>query len=84
MPELVGLAEEILEKGNPTAASDAATAASCAVAGAEGAWFNVLTNLEDIASGERKEAARAQGEGIVEEVRLRGAAVTARFLQLKG
>ena len=46
-PAVIEVAAEMLEKGNPNAASDAATAAACACACAEGALYNVLVNMKD-------------------------------------
>ncbi len=48
VPAVLRLASEVLEKGNRHAASDAATAAACALAAAEGALFNVLTNVHEL------------------------------------
>ncbi len=47
-PKLLHLANTAAEKGNTNAVSDAATAGSLAFAAAEGAYFNVLTNLRGI------------------------------------
>jgi glutamate formiminotransferase/formiminotetrahydrofolate cyclodeaminase len=47
--ELIVLAEEILEKGNPNSLSDTGVAGLTALAAAEGAYFNVLINLKGFA-----------------------------------
>lgn len=46
--EIFDLAERAGEKGNPNARSDAGVAGLCAMAGAEGAYYNVLINLGGI------------------------------------
>jgi len=47
--ELLELAQEILEKGNPNSLSDTGVAGLTALAAAEGAYFNVLINLKGFA-----------------------------------
>ncbi len=48
MPEVLELAAETAEIGNVNSLSDAGVAALCAMAGAEGAYYNVLINLDSL------------------------------------
>ena len=59
----------VAEKGNPASASDAAVAAMCAEAAAEGAWFNVLINVNDIDSPEWVKETMEKANAILERVR---------------
>ncbi len=48
MPEVLELAAEVAGIGNVNSLSDAGVAALCALAGAEGAYYNVLINLDGL------------------------------------
>ncbi|NRA96040.1 MAG: cyclodeaminase/cyclohydrolase family protein, partial [Planctomycetes bacterium] len=80
-PAVVEIAGEVLEIGNPNAASDAATAAACAVACAEGALYNVLTNMKDF-EGDAEWAAdvRARALKLVDDVRSSARQVSESFV----
>ncbi|MFH1681184.1 MAG: glutamate formimidoyltransferase, partial [Candidatus Eisenbacteria bacterium] len=67
--EVVALAALAAEKGNPASVSDAAVAALCALSAAEGAWFNVIINLGQIADKAFVEETRARADVILENVR---------------
>jgi glutamate formiminotransferase len=82
VPELLKLASEIGEIGNAASLSDAGVAILTALAGAEGAYYNVLINLEGLKdldqSGEpdflpdalaRAKAAMAESEALASESR---------------
>ncbi len=47
------LTAQVAERGNPNSLSDAGVAALCAMACAEGAWYNVLINLEGLMANDR-------------------------------
>lgn len=68
--EAARLGARMLEIGNPNAATDAGVAVLAAVAGAEGALFNVAINLGSIQDAafvaERREKARAVARGLAE------------------
>ncbi len=79
---VLDLAGAVTERGNPNSASDAAVAALCALASAEGACDNVMINLPgisdrvwaaDVASRARTvlAAVHARGTRIADEVRTR-------------
>jgi len=55
VPALLDLAAEIAEIGNENSLSDAGVAALTAVAGAEGAYYNVLINLAALADLDQSE-----------------------------
>ena len=80
-PAVVEIASEVLDIGNPNAASDAATAAACAVACAEGALYNVLTNMKDF-EGDAEWAAdfRARALKLVDDVRSSARQVSESFV----
>jgi glutamate formiminotransferase / formiminotetrahydrofolate cyclodeaminase len=72
MPEVLELTAEIAEIGNANSLSDAGVAGLCAMAGAEGAYYNVLINLDslkdlpqdaapDFLAETRRRASEAQG-----------------------
>ncbi len=77
------LAQDMLPIGNPNAASDAATAGSCALAAAEGALYNVLTNLKGY-SGDSAFAddARNRAESAFRDVAKITAEVAAAFRRM--
>lgn len=56
IPELLILADEIAEIGNAASLSDAGVAVLTAMAGAEGAYYNVLINLESLKDCDQSEA----------------------------
>lgn len=56
MPEVLDLAAEIARIGNANSLSDAGVAALCALAGAEGAYYNVLINLDALRTLPQDEA----------------------------
>jgi glutamate formiminotransferase/formiminotetrahydrofolate cyclodeaminase len=80
-PEVVALAAELLEKGNPNAASDAATGAVCAAACAAGAYFNVMINLKGY-SGDQAWAQdlKERGRLIVDRVQREARGIGDRLL----
>ena len=81
-PAVIEVAMEMLILGNPNAASDAATGASCAVACAEGALFNVLTNMKDFEGDPAwADDVRTRALGIVEEVRVAARRVADAFIE---
>jgi len=73
--EVVRLAGAAAEKGNPASASDAAVAALCAEGAAEGAWFNVIINLNDIEDEGFVGDTKRKANRILEEVRTGSKAV---------
>jgi formiminotetrahydrofolate cyclodeaminase len=62
------LTEQAAGKANTNAASDLGVAAHSLLAGAHGAWMNVLINLGGIKDEEFVGSKRAGGEGIIAEV----------------
>ena len=62
---------EIALKGNPNARSDAGVASSLVATCAQGAWMNVLINLQDLKDLERKERYRIEAEALLEEIETR-------------
>jgi glutamate formiminotransferase/formiminotetrahydrofolate cyclodeaminase len=56
VPELLELADEIGKIGNAASLSDAGVAVLTALAGAEGAYYNVLINLESLKDCDQSEA----------------------------
>lgn len=68
-PEVIEIAAVTGEKGNPASASDAAVAALCAEAAAEGSWFNVIINLNQIDDPAFVKKMRADADALLEKVR---------------
>jgi glutamate formiminotransferase/formiminotetrahydrofolate cyclodeaminase len=78
---VLDIARQAAEKGNPNSMSDAGVAGLCALAAAEGAYYNVLINLnglegdEEWAAQTRSRAVKAlaaaqeKGQGLREKVR---------------
>ena len=67
----MNIAEELAEKGNKDAISDAGIAAICAYGAAYGAYLNVLTNLAWIRDRDFVESANEVASRIVKEVESR-------------
>lgn len=79
IPGLLELAERALEQGNPNAASDAATAAACARAAAEGAHANVAVNCRDLEASERRTEVEEEAGDLLAGCRKRAEAVIRAF-----
>ena len=62
MPEVLELAAEVAEIGNVNSLSDAGVAGLCALAGAEGAYYNVLINLDGLKALPQDEAPEFMAE----------------------
>jgi len=73
VPELLALAKQVVEGGNPNSLSDGGVAALTALAAAEGAYYNVLINLQAFEDGgpcaAYKADIRARGQALIESVR---------------
>ncbi|MBS2007210.1 MAG: glutamate formimidoyltransferase [Cyanobacteria bacterium SZAS TMP-1] len=71
--ELLSLARQVVEGGNPNSLSDGGVAALAALAAAEGAYYNVLINLqafeEDGPCGAYRAEIRARAGAAIEAVR---------------
>jgi glutamate formiminotransferase/formiminotetrahydrofolate cyclodeaminase len=67
--EVVALASEAAEKGNPASISDAAVAALAAEGAAEGAWFNVIINIGQIGDKAFVKETRARSDALLDRVR---------------
>ncbi len=72
-PELLALARQVVEGGNPNSLSDGGVAALTALAAAEGAYYNVLINLQafegDGPSGQYKGDIRRRADDFIVAVR---------------
>lgn len=80
-PAVIEVAAEVLEIGNPNAASDAATGAACALACAEGALYNVLTNMVGFDDDPEWVADhRSRALALIEEVRASARKVSDAFV----
>jgi glutamate formiminotransferase / formiminotetrahydrofolate cyclodeaminase len=77
--ELTGLADTLIRRGNPNAASDAGTASAQALAAAEGAWLNVAINLPMIRDTAFTGDLRSRADAALDRVR-KGARRNARLL----
>ena len=62
---------DIALKGNPNARSDAGVASSLVSTCAQGAWMNVLINLQDLKDVERKERYRTEAESLLQTIEAR-------------
>jgi glutamate formiminotransferase/formiminotetrahydrofolate cyclodeaminase len=78
--EAIVLAELMVEKGNPNSLSDAAVAGLMAKACAEGAYFNVLTNLQGLADDKFCIATKNEATNIYEEISDRAAVLSTTVL----
>ncbi len=76
-PELLELAGEIARIGNANSLSDAGVAALTAMAGAEGAYYNVLINLAAL-----KELDQGAAPGFADDARARAETALARCEEL--
>ncbi|MFH1277257.1 MAG: glutamate formimidoyltransferase [Candidatus Eisenbacteria bacterium] len=74
-PEVIDIAAATGEKGNPASVSDAAVAALCAEAAAEGSWFNVIINLNEIDDPPFVKKMREGADAILAKVRAGSKAV---------
>jgi formiminotetrahydrofolate cyclodeaminase len=68
---VLGLAADLLPRGNRNARSDVGTAAALAAAGLRGALMNVRINLGGLSDAERASGIRGRAEAIEKEARLR-------------
>lgn len=73
VPKLLSLAQKMVASGNPNSLSDAGVAALCALACAEGAYYNVLINLTSLAESasevEFKKRVRKQADDHIAQSR---------------
>jgi glutamate formiminotransferase/formiminotetrahydrofolate cyclodeaminase len=69
------LARETAEKGNPNSLSDAGVAGLTSLACAEGAYYNVLINLNGMERDSWTDETRTRAKNLVEESRSRAAAL---------
>ncbi|HEY9677151.1 MAG TPA: glutamate formimidoyltransferase [Drouetiella sp.] len=83
-PQLLELAELVVEKGNPNSLSDSGVAALTALAAAEGAYFNVLINLGGLADDENakdfSKSTRNEANQLIEEVRKKAEQIRSKVL----
>ena len=77
MPEVLELAAETAEIGNANSLSDAGVAGLCAMAGAEGAYYNVLINLDAL-----KDLPQDEAPEFMADARGRAAAAQTRCEEL--
>lgn len=73
VPRALEVARVVVEKGNKNSISDAGVAAVTARAAAEGAWFNVMINLQGIEDEKFKSKTIAEAKQTLEEVREKAA-----------
>ena len=59
---------EVALKGNPNARSDAGVASCLVSTCAQGAWMNVMINLQDLKDLERKEVYRSEAEELLNKI----------------
>jgi len=76
---LVALAETAARRGNRNSVSDAGVAALTARAAAEGAYYNVLINLQGMKDVAFKEATAAEAHSLREDIRRQAAAVNKKI-----
>jgi glutamate formiminotransferase/formiminotetrahydrofolate cyclodeaminase len=78
-PELLNLAHRVVEGGNPNSLSDGGVAALTALAAAEGAYYNVLINLQAFEDegvlGDYKIGIRRRAQALIERVRAEAEAI---------
>lgn len=65
----IALARIAAFKGNPNAMSDGGVAAQMALAGAEGAYYNVLINLSSLKAKKFKEETGSEAEELIQKAR---------------
>lgn len=84
VPELLHIAMEMVEKGNPSSLSDAGVAGLVAHTAGEGAYFNVLINLKDFGESEEEVTfnhnCRVEAEALIKDVRLQAEKIRALVL----
>ncbi len=76
-PEIASLALATAQKGLQASLSDAGVAASSARAASEGAWFNVMINIEQMEDREAAAAIASEAAVLLEETSARAAEVLA-------
>ena len=81
---LMDIAEELVEKGNKDAISDAGISAICAYGAAYGAYLNVLTNLVWIRDRDFVESANVTASKIIKEVESRKERVLKKVVKKMG
>ena len=59
---------DVALKGNPNARSDAGVASCLVLTCAQGAWMNVLINLQDLKDLDRKETYRVEAESLLQTI----------------
>lgn len=68
LPPVARLAREAACDGNPNSLSDAGVAGLCARAAADGAWYNVLINLQGLDDAAYERTVRNEADRLVGEV----------------
>ncbi|MBU6451359.1 MAG: glutamate formimidoyltransferase [Cyanobacteria bacterium REEB67] len=85
VPELLAMADQVVEAGNPNSLSDSGVAALTALAAAEGAFYNVLINLQAFgnegAAGQYKSETGALALSTMEAVRVQAEAIRRKVLE---
>ncbi len=72
---------EVALRGNPNARSDAGVASALVGTCAQGAWMNVMINLQDLKDLERKEVYRTQAEALLTTIEERVATQASQVQQ---
>ena len=72
---------EVTLRGNPNARSDAGVASALVGTCAQGAWMNVMINLQDLKDLERKEVYRTQAEALLTTIEERVATQASQVQQ---
>jgi glutamate formiminotransferase/formiminotetrahydrofolate cyclodeaminase len=84
VPDLLELADAVVESGNPNSLSDAGVAALSALAAAEGAYYNVLINLQGFKGSDSAiiygQATKAEATMVMDAVRTRAEAIRQKVL----
>ncbi len=73
--KIIDLAELTAQKGNPNSLSDAGVAVLSAQTGGEGAFLNVIINLQGITTQEFSDSVRSRALSLRKQLRQRGEAV---------